>query len=90
MKFTINRINSIFKKNTTLPSVFLNLPIITITENEIAIEQHYKLLSFSNQQIQLKCENGIIAINGNKLTIKMMYAREIILEGVIKEIIFHK
>jgi len=73
----------------TLPSDSLSLPTVTITgNNRVAIEQHYKLISFSEKIIKLQCENGIIQIRGDMLVIKLMYPREIILEGNIKEVSF--
>lgn len=84
-------IKPLINNQLTLPSELLDLPTVTITGNkQIAIEQHYKLISFSTNEIKLQCEKGIIQINGQTLTIKMMYAREIILEGVIEKILFHQ
>lgn len=91
MKSIRRMIKFLVKKQITLPSELLNLPTVTITgDKQIAIEQHYRLISFSDAEIKLQCENGIIQINGQTLMIKMMYAREIILEGMIEQIIFHK
>ncbi|MEI3606850.1 YabP/YqfC family sporulation protein [Pseudogracilibacillus sp. SE30717A] len=76
-------------KQLTLPSDTLSLPTVTITgDNRIAIEQQYKLLSFSETEITLQCEKGTLKIEGNQLMIKLMYPREIILEGSIKEVRF--
>lgn len=80
----------LIKNEDILPSKILTLPTITITGNrEITIEQNYKLLAFSEEMIQLQCENGIVQINGNSFMIKLMYPNEIILEGNIEEVIFH-
>ncbi|MEI3611676.1 YabP/YqfC family sporulation protein [Pseudogracilibacillus sp. SO30301A] len=76
-------------KNLSLPSDSLSLPTVTITgDKRVAIEQHYKLISFTEKIIKLQCENGIIQISGDMLVIKLMYPREIILEGNIKEVSF--
>jgi len=73
-----------------LPSDRLSLPTVTVTGyRQVVIEQHYQLISFSESEIKLQCENGIIQINGEQLVIKLMYPREIILEGSIKKVSFH-
>lgn len=80
-----------FHKQLTLPSDLLGLPTITISgKRHISIEQHYRLTAFSPEEIKLQCENGSIQIIGQALMIKMMFAREIMLEGEIHEIKFHQ
>lgn len=81
--------NQFIKDQALLPSELLNLPTVMVTGNrQITIEQHEKLIAFSDKEIILQYENGKIQIKGETLTIKMMYAREIILEGTIEKIIF--
>jgi len=64
-----------------------SIPVITITgQNHILIEQHYKILYFSNTEIKLTTKIGTIQIIGQALMIKMMYPQELLLEGTIKEI----
>lgn len=90
MKYIKRVLKPFLDKRLTLPSDSLSLPTVTITGNkQIAIEQHYHLISFSEKEIRLKCEKGMIQINGETLVIKLMYPREIILEGTIKEVSFH-
>jgi len=90
MKSIKQVIKPFIDKRLTLPSNRLSLPIVTITgDRQIAIEQHYKLHSFSERTVKLTCERGMIQINGDSLIIKLMYPKEIILEGTITEVIFH-
>ncbi len=89
MNYIKRVIKPFINKQLTLPSDTLSLPTVTISgDQRVAIEQQYKLLSFSETEINLQCEKGILQIDGNQLVIKLMYPREIILEGTIKEVRF--
>lgn len=80
----------------THPSTFLppelafSVPVITITKAEqILIEQHYKLLHFSEEEIVLGFKSAQMRIIGENLLIQTMYPSEILLEGKILQIIFN-
>jgi len=89
VKFIKKAVKPFTDKRLSLPSESLSLPTITITDKKITIEQHYQLISFTETEIKLRCNNGIIQINGASLIIKLMYPREIILEGSINKVSFH-
>ena len=90
MKYIKQIIKPFFDNRLTLPSKNLSLPTVTITgDRQISIEQHFKLLSFSEQEVKLQCEQGVIQIIGDMFVIKLMYPKEIILEGNIKEVNFN-
>lgn len=72
-----------------LPSSELTVPTIMITgDRKITIEQHYKLLSFSDTFITLQCQDSVIQIKGHSFIIKFMYPNELILEGFIEDVQF--
>lgn len=68
----------------------LSLPLIMIYSNDVvAIEQFYNLLSFSRSKIILNCKIGTLEICGEQLSIQFMYPGEIKLQGHISHIQFH-
>ena len=90
MKLIKKAIKPFIDKRLSLPSESLSLPTITILgDKKVVIEQHYQLISFSESEIKLRCNNGVIQISGQSLVIKLMYPREIILEGIINKVNFH-
>lgn len=90
MKLSERLLKPLFYLQNNLPSKTLNLPMMTITGvREVTIEQHEKLLSFSETSLLLQWQSGTIQIIGQSFMIKVMYPHEIILEGNIEEIKFH-
>lgn len=71
------------------PELLFTTPVITITRGQqILIEQHYKLLHFSEDEIILQFKTGNMKLIGEEFFIKMMYENEIVLEGNVKQITF--
>lgn len=73
-----------------LPSdIILELPRITmIGQIHIYIENHQGLITYSDSELKLKTHQGYINISGSSFVLKMMYPKEILLEGTITEVKF--
>ena len=69
-------------------SVFSESLVMIRGHHHILIQQHYRIMSFSQTEVTLQTNNKTIHIKGTNLYIKMMYPQEIVLEGDIKEIKF--
>lgn len=71
------------------PSSYWMKPTITIVgKSEIRVDQQYKLLSFTEQEIIIQLQSGSVQIVGAGFMIKMMYINEIIIKGNIAGIHF--
>ncbi len=85
---------SIFKKNLPrildLPDdVLLGLPKITMIGSLHAyVENHQGLLFFSEKEIHIKTQNGLVKIVGNAFVLKMMLYDEVLIEGEINDVTF--
>jgi len=90
MKKWYQHIRPWFVKYTELPSdIIMELPKITIIgQVHIYIENHQGLITFTNKELKLNNHNGYIQILGSEFVIKMMYPKEILLEGTIEEVKF--
>lgn len=77
-------------KYFALPSdVILELPRITIIgQIHVYIENHQGLVTYTDSELKLKTNKGFIQITGSSFVLKMMLPKEILLEGVIKDIQF--
>lgn len=73
-----NLINFLYDKN-----YFIN-----IYDNYIYIFNYEKLITLSTELIELKLEKFNIEIKGNKLYIKKMLPKEILIKGTIKNVGF--
>lgn len=73
-----------------LPSdILFDLPRITIIgQIHIYIENHHGIEQYSETELILKSQLGLIHIYGSSFMIKMMYPEEILLEGKIEEVKF--
>ena len=77
-------------KYLALPSdVVLGLPRITIVGDlHVYIENHQGLIKYSETELKLKSNKGYIRVKGASFVLKMMLPEEILLQGMIKEVIF--
>ncbi len=67
------------------------MSIVTIdNENKIYIENGCHILNFSSSEIRLRTSIGDIHIYGSELFIKSMYAQQLILEGNISTMSYHR
>ncbi|WP_077621466.1 sporulation protein YqfC [Sediminibacillus massiliensis] len=90
MKKWKQRVEKLLTQHLELPSdVVLELPrITTIGTLHAYIENHKGLMLFSDSELRLRMRDGYLRINGENFVLKMMLPEEILLEGVIKELIF--
>lgn len=90
MKKWYHRLRPWLIKYTSLPSdIILELPKITIIgQIHIYIENHQGLVTFTDTELKLNNHKGYIQIIGSSFVIKMMYPKEILLEGTIQEVNF--
>ncbi|OIJ16148.1 sporulation protein YqfC [Anaerobacillus arseniciselenatis] len=90
----MRKINKMVRKWMTdkmeLPAdVTMDLPRITmIGQLHIYIENHRGVLKFSNQELRLLLEQGQLLIKGNHFVIKTILPEELLLEGVIDQVIY--
>jgi len=69
--------------------VVMDLPRITIIGfYQIYIENYKSVVKFTDDYLHLKLTNKEIKIIGNKLVIRKIWAEEIFIEGLIREIKF--
>jgi sporulation protein YqfC len=69
------------------PDVTLDLPRLTLIGNRrIVIENHRGLVHFSDAQLKLAINNGVLELLGNELIIRTISADEISIEGRIDEL----
>lgn len=90
MKKWRQRLRNGLIKYMALPSdVVLELPRITIIgQIHVYVENHQGLELFSDSELKLKAPKGYIQIQGTAFVLKMMYPKEILLEGTISEVKF--
>lgn len=68
-----------------------NLPIVTVTgTKEVLIESSYILLQYKENDIRLQCGEHMVQIIGDKLMISFMYPDELMLVGIVKQIMYHR
>jgi sporulation protein YqfC len=90
----MRKINKMVRKWMTdkmeLPAdVMMDLPRITmIGQLHIYIENHRGVLKFSNQELRLLLEQGQLLIKGNNFIIKTILPEELLLEGVIDQVVY--
>lgn len=69
--------------------VTMNLPRITmIGQLHIYIENHRGVLKFTNEELRLLLEQGQLLIKGNDFVIKTILPEELLLEGIIEQVIY--
>jgi sporulation protein YqfC len=69
------------------PDVTLDLPrLILIGNRRIVIENHRGLIHFSDEQLKLAINNGVLELLGNELIIRTISSDEISIEGRINEL----
>ncbi|CQR46885.1 YabP family protein [Paraliobacillus sp. PM-2] len=84
------RLGNWLTNHLKLPSdIVLELPrITTIGQFHAYIENHRGLITFKDEEIQLKMTKGILQITGNNFVIKTLLPEEILIEGTISAIRF--
>ena len=69
--------------------LILNVPKLTLIGNNIMSIQNFRsLIEYSNTQIKIKTNSGLILIQGNKLSIKEISTEDTIIEGEIQRLEF--
>ncbi len=90
----MRKLNKMVRKWMTnkmgLPAdVMMDLPRITmIGQFHIYIENHRGVLRFTNQELRLLLEQGQLLIKGNNFVIKTILPEELLLEGLIEQVIY--
>ncbi|MFD2618269.1 sporulation protein YqfC [Terrilactibacillus laevilacticus] len=79
-----------FVNHSEMPvDVVMDLPRITIIgQLHIYIENHKGVLSFSNEELRLAMKQGQLLVKGSGFVLKNILPEEILLEGVIKNVLF--
>ncbi|MTT33265.1 sporulation protein YqfC [Terrilactibacillus sp. BCM23-1] len=79
-----------FVNHSEMPvDVVMDLPRITIIgQLHIYIENHKGVLSFSNEELRLSMKQGQLLVKGSGFVLKNILPEEILLEGVIKNVLF--
>ncbi|GAA0602167.1 sporulation protein YqfC [Virgibacillus siamensis] len=90
MKKLQQRIAPLLTKYLDLPSdVMLELPrITTIGQIHVYIENHKGLVVYSDNELTVRANKGLIQITGKSFVLKTMLPEEILLEGTITDIKF--
>lgn len=90
MKKLQQRIGPLLTKYLDLPSdVMLELPRITIIgQIHVYIENHKGLVVYSDNELTVRANRGLIQIAGSSFVLKTMLPEEILLEGTITDIKF--
>lgn len=85
-----NKIKSITANHLDLPKdVVLDLPRITVIGfYQLYIENYKSITKFTDKFLILKLSKNEIKIVGEKLVIRKIWAEEILIEGIIREIYF--
>ena len=67
--------------------VIFNLPRMTIIGNlQMYIENHRGVLYFSDSELQLKLNAGMLKIHGKELVIRAIFPEEVFIEGIVEEV----
>lgn len=67
----------------------MEMPRITmIGQLQIYIENHRGVLWFSNQELRLLLTKGQLLIRGQNLIIRAILPEEVLVEGVVDQVIF--
>ncbi len=77
-------------KQIDLPvDVLMDLPRITLVgQVHIYIENHQGLLVFSDKEVRLLLKHGQLLIKGQSFVIKTILPEELLLEGIIEQVMF--
>lgn len=86
----LQRVKDWLTKQMDLPSdVLMDLPRITlIGQIHIYIENHRGLLLFSDKEVRLLLKKGQLLIKGHSFVIKTILPDEMLLEGMIEQVLF--
>ncbi len=69
--------------------IMLNLPLITFTgRNNMLIENYKNIIEYNPKKIRISTTEGIICIEGDKLTLKEMSKNQITVMGKISNFCF--
>ena len=90
LQYKINKAKEGLIEKFDLPrDVVLNIPKITIIgDDEITIENHRGVMLFSQNQIKVNSNLGVIFIEGNYLEILFIEGSTIVVSGKFKSIIY--
>jgi sporulation protein YqfC len=67
----------------------MEMPRITmIGQLQMYIENHRGVLWFSNQELRLLLTKGQLLIRGNNLVIRAILPEEVLVEGVVDQVVF--
>lgn len=67
----------------------MEMPRITmIGQLQMYIENHRGVLLFSNQELRLLLTKGQLLVRGEKLVIRAILPEEVLLEGIVNQVIF--
>lgn len=81
----IKKIKETISSAFDLPKdIIMDVAKITVIGTvQVAVENHKGVIEYSEQQIRVNSENGIIKISGERLNIKSILHEEIVIEGDI-------
>ncbi|WP_416827274.1 sporulation protein YqfC [Ectobacillus polymachus] len=86
----LHQVKEWLTKQMDLPAdVLMDLPRITlIGQIHIYIENHRGLLLFSDKEVRLLLKKGQLLIKGNSFVIKTILPEEMLLEGMVEQVLF--
>lgn len=83
-------VNKLLTDVLELPKdLVLNLPRVTMVGNiQLTLENHRGVILYTDRRIRVAVEKGEVVIAGQKLTLRSIYADEIIIDGLILDVSF--
>lgn len=71
-----------------LPSeIIMNLPLISITGNELVNIENYKgVIEYSSERVRINTTSGVLKLEGKNLELKEITAEEITVKGIITKL----
>ncbi len=69
------------------PEVAQNIPKVTMLgANELQIENHKGIIEYSNENIRINTEYGVVHIEGIRLNLDVMDSDHVVISGIIHHI----
>ena len=82
------KIRTVFADFLELPEeLALDMPRITLVGNlRLGVENHKGIIKYTQEEIRLRVNKGMVSAKGVKLELKNLSSEEILIEGNIREI----
>ncbi len=85
-----NSVDKLLTDVLELPKdLVLNLPRVTMVGNiQLTLENHRGVILYTDSRVRVAVEKGEVVVVGQKLTLRSIYADEIIIDGLILDVSF--